>query len=61
MIPHGLHIGAKPAEVIGRLVTEPADEGIAGLIVESETGEAKRYGSRPRDIRSVDWNSKPLE
>jgi len=26
MIPHGLHIGAEPAEVIGRLVTEPADE-----------------------------------
>src|SRR6266478_6386643 len=21
----------------------------------------KRYGSKPRDIRSVDWNSKPLE
>ncbi len=56
MIPHGLHIGAEPAEVIGRLVTEPADEGIAGLIVESETGEAAGFGE-PADINVLPGQS----
>src|SRR3954453_7714248 len=31
MIPHGLHIGAEPIELVCRLVSDAADEGLAGL------------------------------
>src|SRR4051812_44602208 len=44
MIPDRLHIGTEPAEIIARLVTDAADERVAALTTECETGEAAGFG-----------------